>query len=279
MELSNNLDEAISQAKSHLRRNIQVKLLVRHQGREFESSTVFIRKIVPEKLEQIRKELVMRFGTNQFEKIYMEIRKLVRKVNCPNCNKEMRSNHLFRHLKTCIKNKFCPICQKDISEGSINEHVEECRKTYYPCNVCGKRFNTATKRTTHEMNIKNSKVKADFGRFKIITINIQPDYLITLEVTLEDKVEHITDILNHEMKSSLKFYISAYVKMNLDGGKYIAEHFQSKAILLTKAEIIEEEVKSHCNIIHDKIEEYYKRRNAREIVDIKSIDITMVDYS
>ena len=84
MELSNNLDEAISQAKSHLRRNIQVKLLVRHQGREFESSTVFIRKIVPEKLEQIRKELVMRFGTNQFEKIYMEITKLVRKVNCPN---------------------------------------------------------------------------------------------------------------------------------------------------------------------------------------------------
>ena len=275
MELSNNLDEAISQAKSHLRRNIQVKLLVRHQGREFESSTVFIRKIVPEKLEQIRKELVMRFGTNQFEKIYMEITKLVRKVKCPNCNKEMRSNHLFRHLKTCIKNKFCPICQKDISEGSINEHVEECGKTYYPCNVCGKRFNTATKRTTHEMNIKNSKVKADFGRFKIITINIQPDYLITLE----DKVEHITDILNHEMKSSLKFYISAYVKINLDGGKYIAEHFQSKATLLTKAEIIEEEVKSHCNIVHDKIEEYYKRRNAREIVDIKSIDIMMVDYS
>ena len=63
------------------------------------------------------------------------------------------------------------------------------------------------------MNIKNSKVKADFGRFKIITINIQPDYLITLEVTLEDKVEHITDILNHEMKTSLKFYISAYVTL------------------------------------------------------------------
>ena len=111
----------------------------------------------------------------------------------------MYNYNLQRHLKTCIKNKFCPICQKDISEGSINEHVEECGKTYYPCNVCGKRFNTATKRTTHEMNIKNSKVKADFGRFKIITINIQPDYLITLE----DKVEHITDILNHEMKSSL----------------------------------------------------------------------------
>ena len=72
------------------------------------------------------------------------------------------------------------------------------------------------------------------------------------------------------MKSSLKFYISAYVKINLDGGggEYIAEHFQSKATLLTKAEIIEEEVKSHCNIVHDKIEEYYKRRNAREIVDI-----------
>ena len=128
------------------------------------------------------------------------------------------------------------------------------------------------------MNIKNSKVKADFGRFKIITINIQPDYLITLEVTLEDKVEHITDIPNHEMKTSLKFYISAYVKINLDG-KYIAKHFQIKATLLTKAEIIEEEVKSHCNIVHNNIEEYYKRRNAREIVDIKSIDIMMADYS
>ena len=61
--------------------------------------------------------------------------------------------------------------------------------------------------------------------------------------------------------------------------KYIAEHFQSKATLLTKAEIIEEEVKSYCNIVHDKIEEYYKRRNAREIVDIKLIDIMMADYS
>ena len=67
-------------------------------------------------------------------------------------------------------------------------------------------------------------------------------------------------------ETSLKFYISAYVKINLDGRKYIAEHFQSKATLLTKAEIIEEVVKSHCNIVHDKIEEYYKRRNAREIV-------------
>ena len=138
-----------------------------------------------------------------------------RKVNCPSCTKSMYNYNLQRHLKTCIKNKFCPICQKDISEGSINQHVEECGKTYYPCNVCGKRFITATKRTIHEMNIKNSKVKADFGRFKIITINIQPDYLITLE----DKVEHITDILNHEMKTSLKFYISAYVKINLDGGE------------------------------------------------------------
>ena len=197
-----------------------------------------------------------------------------RKVNCPSCNKSMYKYNLQRHLKTCIKDKFCPICQKDISEGSINQHVEECGKTYYPCNVCGKRFNTATKRTAHEMNIKNCKVKADFGRFKIITIDIQPDYLITME----DKVEHITDILYHEMKT-LKFYISAEVKINLDGTKYIAEHFQSKATLLTKAETIEEEVKSHCNIVHDKIEEYYKMRNARKIQDIKSIDIMMADYS
>ena len=63
------------------------------------------------------------------------------------------------------------------------------RKTYYPCNVCGKRFNTATKRTTHEMNIKNSKVKADFGRFKIITINIQPDYCGYIDSTAKTLVK------------------------------------------------------------------------------------------
>jgi len=223
----------------------------------------------------LKKELEKRFADKQFDEIHLMISKIkARKVNCPGCNKSMYNYNLQRHLKTCIKDKFCPICQKDISEDSINQHVEECRKIYYSCNVCGKRFNTATKRTAHEMNINDSKVKADFGRFKIITINIQPDYLITLE----DKVEHISDILNHEMKT-LKFYISAYVKINLDGRKYIAEHFQSKATLLNKDRIIEEEVKSHCNIVHDKIEEYYKRRNAREIVDIKSIDIMMADCS
>ena len=147
MELSNNLDEAISQAKSHLRRNIQVKLRVRHQGREFESSTVFIRKIVPEKLEQIRKELVMRFGTNQFEKIYMEITKLVRKVKCPNCNKEMRSDHLFRHLKSCVKD-LCVICLKSVE--NLQEHMKDCSVKYYSCKICGEKFNTGGRRTAHE---------------------------------------------------------------------------------------------------------------------------------
>ena len=47
------------------------------------------------------------------------------------------------------------------------------------------------------MNIKNSKVKADFGRFKIITINIQPDYLITLE----DKVE-LRSVLRSGLQSA-----------------------------------------------------------------------------
>ena len=175
MELSNNLDEAISQAKSHLRMNIQVKLLVRYQGREFESSTVFIRKIVPEKLEQIRKELVMRFGTNRFEKIYMEITKLVRKVKCPNCNKEMRSNNLFRHLKSCVKD-LCVICLKSVE--NLQEHMKDCSVKYYSCKICGEKFNTGGRRTAHEKKCRvmegtTSKEALD-GLFKIIRITPQP---------------------------------------------------------------------------------------------------------
>ena len=59
------------------------------------------------------------------------------------------------------------------------------------------------------LNVRHiSKVKADFGRFKIITINIQPEL-----ITLEDKVEHITDILNQ--RGVKRLYIILLNSLNL----------------------------------------------------------------
>ena len=117
----------------------------------------------------------MRFGTNQFEKIYMEITKLVRKVKCPNCNKEMRSNHLFRHLKSCVKD-LCVICLKSVE--NLQEHMKDCSVKYYSCKICGEKFNTGGRRTAHEKKCRvmegtTSKEALD-GLFKIIRITPQP---------------------------------------------------------------------------------------------------------
>lgn len=43
--------------------------------------------------------------------------------------------------------------------------IEE--KRYYRCIVCGKQFNLIAELILHENSIKNSTVKADYGRFKI----------------------------------------------------------------------------------------------------------------
>ena len=271
MELSNNLDEAISQAKSHLRRNIQVKLLVRHQGREFETSTVFIRKIVPEKLEQIRKELVMRFGTKQFEKIYMEITKLVRKVKCPNCNKEMRSNNLFRHLKSCVKD-LCVICLKSVE--NLQEHMKDCSVKYYSCKICGEKFNTGGRRTAHEKKCRvmegaTSKEALD-GLFKIIRITPQPHP--NYEGVLEEEANHISDILLYEIKTSLKFYISLEVRVYFEEKSQVA-NFQSSATTLLKSSNFIEQVRNHYEVLIEKIENYTSSTSGYNVENIEVINI------
>ena len=135
------------------------------------------------------------------------------------------------------------------------------------CMLCGKQFNLITELHSHEASIKNSTVKADYGKYKIIEINTpSKDY----QSVLEYKVKHIADILSHELDTSLMFYISPKVEM-LINGKHEVSRYHSPATVLTKAEIIEEEVKTHCNIIINKIEKQIG--STREIENIKSIDI------
>ena len=272
MELSNNLDEAIEEAKSHLRKNIQVKLLVKYQGKEYESSPVFIRKLVPEKMEQIRRELVMRFETKEFEKIHLEISKIpIRKAKCPNCNKEMRSNHLSRHLESCVKN-WCVICRK--SAENLEEHMKECGVRYYYCNVCGEKFNTGGRRTAHQKKCKvqTTTKEAIGGLFKIIKFTPQdhPDF----ESILEEEVTHISDILRYELKTSMKFYISLEVRVYLElKDESMISHFQSSATLLTNSSNFEEQVRNHHKALVEKIENYTNSTSGWLVENIKAINI------
>ena len=276
MKLSNNLEEAIAEAKDILKdkKNIQVKFTVKSNDIEFESATIYIRKIKSKRIEQLKNELFQRFPNDNVDEVKMVISKIpVRKVKCPNCKKEMRGDNLTRHLHSCIKENYCPICQKAI-DGIITKHIEECSRRYYACNVCGEKFNTGARRTAHEKKCRLANIStgetAFGGLFKIIEIN--PSQELDFEGVLEDEVSHIADILKIEIKTTLKFYISLEVVMDLDGETNIA-HFQSRATKLYQSMDFETEVQKHIEILLNKIDEY-SHQGSNWIVDhIKSINI------
>ena len=59
MKLSKNLDQAILDAKEIMKdkKNVQVKFTVKKNGVEVETSAIYLRKINPERIEQLKKEL------------------------------------------------------------------------------------------------------------------------------------------------------------------------------------------------------------------------------
>ena len=274
--LSNNLKKAIAEAKDILKdkKNIQVKFTVKSNDIEFESATIYIRKIKSKRIEQLKNELFQRFPNDNVDEVKMVISKIpVRKVKCPNCKKEMRADNLTRHLHSCIKENYCPICQKAI-DGIITKHIEECSRRYYACNVCGEKFNTGARRTAHEKKCRLANIStgetAFGGLFKIIEIN--PSQELDFEGVLEDEVSHIADILKIEIKTTLKFYISLEVLMDLHGETNIA-HFQSRATKLYLAMDFEEEVQNHIEILLNKIDEYSHAGSDWVVDHIESINI------
>ena len=276
MKLSRNLDQATLNAKEILKdkKNVQVKFSVKRNGVEIETSAIYLRKISPERIEQLKKELIQRFPDGEFSEINMLISKIpARKAKCPNCAKIMFSYNLKRHLGTCIKGEYCPICQKDF-EGELSKHIEECGVRYYTCTVCGERFNTGGRRTAHEKKCKVIKEAttqtAIGGLFKIIEIKPppSPDY----KGLLRDQTKHIADILNHEIKHTLKFYISMEVELSLDGESKIA-NFQSQATLLNRTMNFEEQVNTHKEVLTQKIEEYCRMGSGWEMENVNTINI------
>ena len=183
------------------------------------------------------------------------------------------ADNLTRHLQSCIKGNYCPICQKDI-EGIITKHIEDCSKRYYTCIVCGERFNTGARRTAHEKKCKiiggATTQKALGGLFKII--EIKPPPFVDYEGVLEDQLPHIIEILRHEIKTTLKFFISLEVEVILDETIKIA-NFQSRATQLTKSMDFEEEVSKHIETLIEKIETYASMGSGWIVNNIESINI------
>ena len=89
---------------------------------------------------------------------------------------------------------------------------------------------------------------------------------------LEDQLGHIIEILRHEIKTTLKFYISLEVEVILDETFKIA-NFQSRATQLTKSMDFEEEVTQHKEILVEKIETYASMGSDWIVNNIKSINI------
>ena len=276
MKLSNNLDEAILQAKDFLKdkKNIQVNLTVKQNNFPFDTSTIFIRKVNPERIERLKNELIQRFPEKEFDEITMEVSKIaVRKAKCPNCEREMRSNELTRHLKSCVKGNYCPICRKTI-DGIVQEHIEQCSRRYYTCNVCGEKFNTGARRTAHEKKckvLKGATTKTALGGlFKVIELN--PNYHPDYEGVFKDEIVHVAEILRHEIKTSLKFYISVEVEISLDESTKTA-NFQSYATHLYKSSDFEKEVRQHFETITEKIEEYSFMGSGWTVESVSAINI------
>ena len=71
------------------------------------------------------------------------------KRSCPNCGKEMRSDHISRHLMAYAKGRFCPICETEVT-NDIKSHIETCSRKLYLCRICKQNFNTGARRIAHE---------------------------------------------------------------------------------------------------------------------------------
>ena len=97
-----------------------------------------------------------------------------------------------------------------------------------------------------------------------------PDY----EGVLKDQTVHIADILNREIKTALKFYISMEVELSLDGDTKVA-NFQSRATYLHKNMAFEEEVNAHNKVLVRKIEEYSEMGSGWEMENVETINIML----
>ena len=300
-ELPTNLDEAFNSAAGILKKKknaTKVKVSVRIGNNVEDSSEIYLRKYDQEKLTSLRTEIIAKFNNSKsFDQILLLTSNIgERIIKCPNCQKEMQSNNLSRHLKGCVTGNFCPICQREVLDG-IKEHVASCNRVFYSCRVCGESFSTGSKRAAHEKHCqvassstvkKNTTPKIDnsvtaiAGTFRVTTI-IPKIESTDYEGVLEDEIQHICDILKLylEMETGLKCYISMELKMSRinDSESKKLVTFQSSSLTILKGESIQEVVMKHAIILVEKIEMYLKNGSGWLVNKIEVIKLMTSKYN
>ena len=291
------LGRAIELTKQVLRFNVDVnaeateaKLFVKIDGVQYETSSIYLRKYDPEKVEQLRNELLSRFPNTEFDDIFLAIRKLTRSTaKCPNCGKVMQSNHLNRHRQSCTKERHCPVCQK-VVQGDFRDHIDRCGRRTYSCNICGEPFNTGARRSAHQKKCRvadentipqGSKDDVNKGLFRLVNFipnTNSPDY----EGVLEDETQHIIEILSNrlDLDTGLKFYISIELNMSrliMDETNKVTT-FQTGSSMLLKTMDIEKEVKEHITLLISKIEKYIRNGSGWLVDNVKMINVMMTKY-
>ena len=259
----------------------QAKIRYKVAGVINNTNLIHLRTPDSEKIELLRSELLRNVPDQNFEEIILLESPLKRKrVKCPNCDKEMSSSDLNRHLKKCAQKSKCPACQKTVT-GILGEHIEKCNVKTYDCNVCREEFNTAFRKAAHEKKcgIAESGQIALKGLFRIIELKPHansPDY----EGVLQEEIERIVEILDSRMDPSLKFYIALELDMRLptdDSTKVIS--FQTRSTALLASMDFKKEVEKHIKELVKDVENYIRNGSGWLVENVKTIHLMTTKYN
>ena len=81
-------------------------------------------------------------------------------ARCLVCNKDMRKNHLQRHMKihqkpTNSSNASCLVCNKEMRKDHLQRHMKIHQK---PCRTCDKIYRSTQERNIHEKKCKPCRI-------------------------------------------------------------------------------------------------------------------------
>lgn len=298
--LGNNINEAVKKTEEIVEdlvksESIKFKLEVRLADEAKETSWVFLRKCVKAKVIHLKTQLKDLSEPENIEAITLHIERITHiRRSCPNCGKEMRSDTISRHLKTCVKGQFCPICEKEVT-GDIKAHIDSCSRKLYQCRICNESFNTGARRTAHEKKCRvdderpgpssrkscimkeNSALNGLFSIVSIAPAVASSDY----EGVLEDEAEHIKNILQSRLKPSIKFYISLELSMSKDVEDMLLKigNFQSCPTTLSQSSNILNEIKTHIEVLVDEIDNYTRNGSGWAIENVELINIMITQLA
>ena len=211
-------------------------------------------------------------------------------ASCLVCNKEMRKDHLQRHMK--IHQKPCRTCDKIYrSTQERNIHQKKCK----PCRICKEVYTSIKERNVHEkdcrQNIRTLHFEEDFlksfkcqtainNRFKIFTIDPvnETDFLESIRINLETVKRILMEVL--KSFSALKFYIVFEADMRKEIYDTSSEiSFYTKTSILLQDSNIDELLQICHDKINDTIEKFSRHGSGWILNNFTHIHVHVTEYS